>query len=103
MRILIVLLLSICFSGCVGLAVGSYGTFESQKDRFHLTEQRKKQGYGDKVTYTKKQVLSLWGEPDEISTNGSCDIFSYHDGYNWSGFGAIPAIVLAPAELLLSA
>jgi hypothetical protein len=99
MRILIVILSFFWLTGCVGLAVGSYGTFESQKDSFHLTEQRNKQGYGDKVTYTKEQVISLWGEPDEITTNGSCDVLSYYDGYNWSGVGAFVLIVPIPLAL----
>ncbi len=48
MRILLVLLSFFFLSGCVGLAIGTYGTFESKKDIFHLTEQRNNQGHGEK-------------------------------------------------------
>ena len=99
MRILIALTLLISLSGCVGLAVGSYGTFESKKENFNLSEQRNKQGYGKNKSYSKEQVITLWGTPDEISSKGACDVLTYHDGYNWSGIGAYVLIVPIPLAL----
>ncbi|WP_371189013.1 hypothetical protein [Thalassotalea maritima] len=96
MRIFLVLFSFLCLSGCVGLAVGTYGTFESQKDNFNLTDKRNQQGYGENTSYSKEHVISLWGTPDNITTKGSCDIFSYHDGYNWSGVGAFVVVVPIP-------
>jgi len=99
MRTLVVLISLVLLSGCVGLAVGSYGTFESTKDSFNLSEQRNKQGNGERKSYAKEQVMALWGRPDKISTTGSCDVFTYHDGYNWSGLGAFVLIVPIPLAL----
>ena len=97
MRILIAFILTITLSGCVGLAVGSYGTYESKKDTFKLENKRNDVNYySESTSYSKEQVISLWGEPDEITTNGSCDVLTYHDGYNWSGIGAFLVIVPIP-------
>jgi hypothetical protein len=99
MRILVVLISLLFLSGCIGLSVGSYGTFESKKESFNLLEQRNEQGYGENKSYSKEEVISLWGKPDKISTNGSCDVLTYHDGYNWSGVGAFVLIVPIPLAL----
>lgn len=100
MQILIVLVLTIILSGCVGLAVGSYGTHESKRDSFELESERNQINYySNSTSYTQEQVESLWGKPDETSTNGTCAIFTYHDGYNWSGVGAFVVIVPIPLAL----
>ena len=97
MRILLAFILTMTLSGCVGLAVGSYGTYESKRDSFKLENKRNDVNYySESASYSKDQVISLWGEPDEISVNGSCDVLTYHDGYNWSGVGAFVFIVPIP-------
>lgn len=96
MRIMIVVL-SICLvTGCAGLAVGTYGTFEFHQDKFNLSDQRLQQNHGENKVYTKEQVISLWGNPDKISATGSCEVFTYQNGYTWSGVGAFVLIVPIP-------
>ena len=100
MRILTILLMSLWLSGCVGLAVGSYGTFETKQQAFQLTEQRNKiKTFSEPKTYSKQQVLSLWGEPDSIQQQGKCETLIYHDGYTWSGIGAFVLIVPVPLAI----
>ncbi len=99
MRILLVFILAIVLSGCAGLAIGTYGTYESKRDTFGLSNERNQLSYTKKPSYTKEEVISLWGEPDEIGADGLCDIFTYHDGYNWAGVGAF--ILIIPIPLVL--
>ena len=99
MRILIVLISFLFLTGCVGLAVGSYGTFEYQKENFNLADKRLEQGNGDRKSYTKEEVISLWGKPDQVNANGGCEVLTYHDGYTWSGVGAFILIVPVPLAL----
>ncbi len=81
------------------MAVGSYGTYEYKKDSFEIgSEINDIKSFGNSA-YTVEQVVSLWGEPDEISINGSCDVLTYYDGYNWSGVGAF--VLFFPVPLLV--
>lgn len=100
MRIILTVLVVLHLSGCVGLAVGSYGTFESKKEKFRLSTEPHKFEFGlNKQDYTQKQVIKLWGVPDEQYTEGKCSVLSYHDGYNWSGVGAF--VILVPIPLVV--
>lgn len=99
MRILMLFISLLFLSGCAGLAVGTYGTFESQKDSFSLSNIRLEQNYRERKSYSKDEVISLWGEPDQISINGSCEVLTYYDGYTWSGVGAF--ILVIPVPLIL--
>ena len=97
MRIILTLILTLHLSGCVGLAVGSYGTFENKKDNFTLSVERNKFGFAtNSQVYSEEQLIKLWGEPNEKYTEGNCSVLSYHDGYNWSGVGAFVLIVPIP-------
>lgn len=100
MRILCFILASSVLSGCVGVAVGTYGTFESESESFKLTDKRNEFGYGmaDEVI-TKEHLMELWGAPNEIFSAGSCEVLTYYDGYTWSGVGAF--FVVVPVPLLV--
>lgn len=84
MRIIIIICLTQLLTGCVGLAVGTFGTFERKEEL---------------PTLTKESLISKNGEPDKISIVGKCEVFTYYDGYNWSGAGAFVLIVPLPVLL----
>ncbi|RCU48731.1 MULTISPECIES: hypothetical protein [Corallincola] len=97
MRVVFILLFVLHLSGCVGLAVGSYGTFENKKEDFTVSSERNKFDFGArKQAYTQEQLIELWGNPDDSYTEGKCTVLSYHDGYNWSGVGAFVFIIPIP-------
>lgn len=96
MKILLVLISLLYLCGCVGLAVGSYGTFETAQENSYVSGKLKQQSANKDASYSKEQVISALGQPDKTSTNGSCDVLSYHDGYNWAGVGAFVGIVPVP-------
>ena len=83
MRIFLILLMITSLNGCVGLAVGSYGTFESKSSH---------------STHTPERIIQLLGEPDKKYQDGRYEVFSYQNGQNWSGVGAF--IVVVPVPLL---
>ncbi|MDN3651668.1 hypothetical protein QWY77_02670 [Thalassotalea ponticola] len=99
MRILIVFMSLLCLSGCVGLAIGTFGTYELQKDSFGFIEGRLNLSQGEQIPYSKEEVVSLWGQPDKTDTIGNCEVFTYHDGYSWSGVGAF--VIIVPIPLLV--
>jgi hypothetical protein len=95
-----ILCLGFLLQGCVGLAVGSYGTFEDEKISVSISSERNEFEYGASTTVLTKEILiSSWGEPDAIEKIGSCEVDTYHDGYSWSGVGAF--VVLFPIPLLV--
>ncbi|QIZ77541.1 hypothetical protein [Ferrimonas lipolytica] len=98
MRILLAMALLSTLTGCVGLAVGSFGTLEAKKTDFSLNDQRGKLGFSVKEaeTYTTEQVVELWGDPDSVAEKGNCTVYSYHDGLSWSGVGAFVGVVPLP-------
>lgn len=99
MRFLIATTMQFMLSGCVGLAVGTFDTFEGKTEDFTLSEKRNKFAYGNAAEYTQEQVITLWGQPDEKHQEGLCSVFSYYDGYNWRGVGAF--VLLVPVPLLV--
>lgn len=97
MRILLIISAALTLSGCVGLAVGSYGTFENKQEQFQLSDKRNEfKRFSEPKSYNKELVLTLWGQPDEIKQTGACETLIYHDGYTWSGIGAFVLIVPIP-------
>lgn len=100
MKKLSIFCLTFFLQGCVGLAVGTYGTFEDEKTSVNITSERNKFNYGASATaLTKEALISSWGEPDAITQVGSCEVVTYHDGYSWSGVGAF--IVFFPIPLVV--
>ena len=100
MRVLVIFISALLLSGCVGLAVGSYGTFENKREKFQLSDKRNKfKVYSEPTSYNKEQVLSLWGRPDEVKQTGACETLIYHDGYTWSGIGAY--VIILPVPLVV--
>ena len=91
-----------CFllSGCAGLAVGTFGTFENEQNVVHISDKRNEFEYiAPKSTLTKEVLVSTWGKPDEISQYGKCEVVTYYDGYSWSGIGAF--LVFFPVPLMV--
>ncbi|MBY6185368.1 hypothetical protein KUV89_01755 [Marinobacter hydrocarbonoclasticus] len=96
-RILIAAGLSFGLSGCVGLAVGTFGTYESLKPNPAITAEKNEFGFGQPdQPLTKSALIAAWGEPDATRSEGRCEVLSYYDGYNWSGIGAFVAVVPIP-------
>lgn len=96
MRFILILFPAFFLTGCVGFAVGSYGTFESKYEKFTLRAERNKFGYGDPKPYTTESVVEFWGKPDESFQEGKCTVYSYHDGFSWSGVGAFVLVIPIP-------
>lgn len=97
MRVFIILLILSQLSGCVGFAVGTYGTFEYRSENFILEEQPNQLGFGaSKESYSQEKIIAAWGKPDVQYTENKCSVLSYYNGYNWSGFGAFAVIFPIP-------
>ena len=75
---------SLLISGCVGLAVGTFGTFESGKD------------VGSRFSETREELVRERGAPDSVETHGRCEALIYHDGWSWSGVGAFLGLIPVP-------
>ena len=100
MKKLSIVCLGLLLQGCVGLAVGTYGTFEDEKSSVSISSKRNELSYGSNATtVTKETLVSSWGEPDAIERIGSCEVVTYHDGYSWSGVGAF--VVFLPVPLMV--
>ena len=84
MRIIIIICLTQIITGCMGLAVGTFGTFESKKETPALS---------------KENLIASHGKPDDFYKVGSCEVLTYYDGYNWSGVGAF--VLVIPLPILL--
>jgi len=72
-------------SGCVGLAVGTFGTFESGKE------------VGSRFSETREMLFSARGAPDSVESHGRCETLIYQNGWSWSGVGAFPGVHSGPA------
>ncbi|ACR12306.1 putative lipoprotein [Teredinibacter turnerae T7901] len=98
-KILIIVMLGV-LQGCVGLAVGTYGTFESERSLVNISNEKNTFNYpGSTELLTKDQLLSAWGAPESIVKEGRCEIITYHNGYSWSGVGAFVFVVPIPILL----
>jgi hypothetical protein len=95
MRIFLVFTSALLLTGCVGLAVGSFGTFENSEE-FTPEPERNQFGFGGATSYTTERVIELWGQPNESYKEGACTVYSYHDGLNWSGVGVFVLVVPVP-------
>lgn len=94
------LMIAVVFSGCAGIAVGTYGKHEKLRTSYSLLEGRNNFGYRtDPGGYSEEDILRLWGEPDSIEFSGTCKVLSYRNGRAWSGVGAF--VFLVPVPLLV--
>jgi hypothetical protein len=75
---------SLLMSGCVGLAVGTFGTFESGKE------------VGSRFSETREMLFSARGAPDSVESHGRCETLIYQHGWSWSGVGAFLGFVPVP-------
>ncbi|TKB45164.1 hypothetical protein [Thalassotalea mangrovi] len=99
-KLILLLALVMPLSGCVGLAVGTFGTFETKVSKPDISEERNQFDYKiEAPTFTKEALVNSWGEADEIIQDGVCEVLIYHDGYSWSGVGAF--VVVVPIPLLV--
>jgi len=89
--------LMLLLSGCAGLAVGTFVTFESEQNDVSISSERNSFDYEvNPKPLSKDELISAWGEPDESYSFGSCEVVTYYDGYSWSGFGAFVVVIPLP-------
>lgn len=84
-------------SGCLGVAVGRYGTSEETRESFRLTPTRNQFAYGGtQFSVTPAALVESWGEPDETGTLGRCEVMTYYHGRAWEGPGAMLLFIPIP-------
>lgn len=89
---------AIFLSGCVGLFVGTYGTFEVPQNA-HLPEKGSRPDpnlYSPSVAYSRGRLIEFLGEPDATRNYKACEILVYRDGWRWSGVGAFVLVIPVP-------
>ena len=92
----IVLAMSL-LSGCVGLAVGTYGKKEWVRTEFSLAKERNKFSFEEReARYTETEIIDHWGEPDAVESYQECKVLVYKDGTSWAGAGAFVGVVPVP-------
>ena len=102
-RLLSLFFLPVLLSGCAGLAVASFGTYEHKVDSFRLSkEQCQYEYYSGSKSYLKEDVIELWGEPDREGRDGSFEYITYFDGFTWAGMGAFIVVVPVPLAIFPS-
>ena len=97
-----VLIICICFllSSCAGLAIGTFGTRESTRNNFDISNQKNEfENTALKNILTKEELISAWGEPNQLHQKGKCEVLTYHDGFSWSGVGAF--LIIIPIPILI--
>jgi hypothetical protein len=98
MKRVFIIVVTYLLSGCVGLAVGTFGTFEKHTEKFEITDHKNNFGFA-KLEYTKEDIIRKWGAPNEIYRTKNCEVLGYYNGYSWSGIGAF--VLVLPIPLLL--
>ena len=96
-RAVIIVFSALLLSGCVGLAVGTYGKKEWARADFRLAKERNQFSFEKRDTpYTKEEIIEYWGEPDSVDNFKECKVLIYKDGTSWAGAGAFVGIVPVP-------
>ena len=96
-RALFFVLLTLLLSGCVGIAVGTYGKKELARTDFGLAKERNQLSFEKRdIPYTEGEITEYWGEPDSVGDFGECKVLTYADGISWAGAGAVVGIVPVP-------
>lgn len=89
--------LAFLLSGCVGLAVGTYGKKELARTDFNLANKRNQFSFEKSDSYyTEKQIIEYWGDPDSVDNFKECTVLIYKDGTSWAGAGAFIGVVPVP-------
>lgn len=84
-------------SGCVGVAVATYGKKELVRTDFYLAEQRNQFSFEKRDTqYTEEEIIDSWGEPDSVDNFNECKVLIYKDGTSWAGAGAFVGVLPVP-------
>ncbi len=102
MKSLTLICLTFLLSSCVGLAVGTFGTFENKVESPRITPEKNERKYfalKSEPKLIKQELLELWGQPDKQSTDGNCEVLTYYSGRNWSGIGAFVLVAPIPIGL----
>jgi len=95
-----IVILSLILSGCVGLAVGTYGKTERARTDFRLIKERNQFHFSKTYEwYTEEDIIEHWGEPEAVDNLKECKVLIYKDGISWAGVGAFLGI--APVPLLI--
>ncbi|WP_445364607.1 hypothetical protein ACJJIQ_10920 [Microbulbifer sp. ANSA003] len=94
--VLIIASLSI-ISGCVGLAVGTYGKKEWARTEFSLGNERNQFSFEKRGSpYSEIEIIERWGNPDSVNKFEYCKVLIYKDGTSWAGAGAFVGVVPVP-------
>jgi hypothetical protein len=102
-KILSILCLAFVLNGCFGLGAITYEPVENETEFFSISyEKNEFDDDGNPARLTKDILISTWGEPDEISEEGKCEVVTYYDGHAWSGayvqLTFVPLPLVAPTE-----
>jgi hypothetical protein len=102
-KILSILCLILALNSCAGIGAITFEAYESEKKSFSISEEKNELEYsGNPAILKKDRLVSAWGEPDQISKEGQCEVVTYYDGDIWSGaylqFGILPIPLLLPTE-----
>lgn len=96
---LFLFLFSLLLSGCVGLTIQTIHTQKYALSEFSRSDLDLYEEYDGSVSsYTKEEIIQLIGEPDEMGVYKNCDVYTYRNGFSWSGVGAY--IVVIPVPIL---
>jgi len=96
-RALFFVFFALLLSGCVGMAVGTYGKKELARSDFGLAKERNQFSFEKSdMPYTESEITEYWGEPDAVGDFGECKVLTYTDGISWVGAGALVGILPVP-------
>lgn len=96
-RAVVIVLSALLASGCVGLAVGTYGKAEWVRTDFRLAKERNQFSFEKRdAPYTEEDITAYWGDPDSVDHFNECKILIYKDGTSWAGVGAFVGIAPVP-------
>ncbi|WP_444906195.1 hypothetical protein [Microbulbifer sp. SSSA008] len=84
-------------SGCVGLAVGTYGKKEWVRTKFSLGKERNQFAFEKRDSpYSETEIIEHWGNPDTVDQFEECKVLIFKDGTSWAGAGAFVGVVPVP-------
>jgi hypothetical protein len=90
-------------NGCAGFAAITVEPVEYEIEYFSISDEKNEfDDDGNHARLTKEMLISTWGDPDEISEDGKCEVVTYQDGHVWSGtyyqLSIFPIPLVAPTE-----
>lgn len=86
MKILSILCLILVLNGCMGFGGITTEPAEIETEYFSISDEKNEFDDDRNPTRLTKEILiSTWGDPDEISEEGQCEVVTYYDGKIWTG------------------